>query len=168
VTLRAPNDALGLTANVAINDPALVMATSLTAIPAPAATVVAPGTKLAPRSVTVRVTPGGASSGSMLISVGDGTSTVNVCVPLVPPSVATVTVRFPDAALGSIVKVAVSAVAVATTTSLTDTPPPLTLTEVAPATNLVPVIATLTEVPCAPLAGTRLTSVGAGGLTANV
>jgi hypothetical protein len=153
---------------VAINELTLVTPTSLTAIPGPAATEVTPGTKFVPVSVTVSVVPGGASSGSMLISVGGGTSTVNVWVPLVPPAVATVTVRFPGAARGSIVKVAVSAVEVATTTSLTETPPPLTVTEVAPATKVVPVTATVMDVPRTPVDGVRLTSVGTGGLTVNV
>jgi hypothetical protein len=103
----------------------------------------------------------------MAINVGGEASTVNVRVPLVPPAVATATVRVPAAALGSMVKVAVSAVALVTTTLLADTPP-LTVTDVAPVTKLVPVIETLTDVPRTPLDGVRLTAVGAGGVTVSV
>ena len=69
---------------------------------------------------------------------------VKVCGPLVPPAVVTVTVRAPVAAAGSSTKLAVSDVLLPTTTLLTVTPAPLTVTVVAPTTKLVPVSVTAT------------------------
>ena len=101
----------------------------------------------------------------MLVSVGvpggSGTVTVKICAPLVPAAVVTVTVRGPSAAAGSITKLAVSDVALATMTLVTVTPPPLTVTVVAPATKLVPVSVTATVVPGSPRFGEMLVSVGA-------
>ena len=64
-------------------------------------------------------------------AVGDAALTVKVCAPLVPPAVVTVTVRAPAAAAGSSTKLAVSDVVLPTTTVLTVTPAPLTVTVVA-------------------------------------
>ena len=70
--------------------------------------------------------------------------TVNVCPPLVPPLVVTVTVRAPSVAPAAIAKSAVSDVALPTTILLIVTPLPLTATVVAPTTKFVPVSVTAT------------------------
>ena len=75
---------------------------------------------------------------------------MKVCAPLVPAAVVTVTVRAPVAAAGSSTKLAVSDVALPTTTLVTVTPPPPTFTVVAPTTKLVPVSVTATVVPRMP------------------
>ena len=68
-------------------------------------------------------------------------------MPLVPAAVVTVTERGPGAAAGSSTKLAVSDVLLPTTTLLTVTPPPETVTVVAPTMKLVPVSVTATVVP---------------------
>src|SRR4051794_41926802 len=75
----------------------------------------------------------------MAVSVGAGRLIVNVCGPLVPPTVVTVTVRGPTAAAASSTKSAVNDVLLFTTTLVTVTPLPLTFTMVPPTTKLVPV-----------------------------
>ena len=97
---------------------------------------------------------------------GSGTVTVKICAPLVPAAVVTVTLRGPSAAAGSSTKLAVSDVALPTTTLLTVTPLPLTATVVAPATKPVPVSVTATVVPRRPRFGETLISVGAPGVGA--
>ena len=84
---------------------------------------------------------------------------VKVCAPLVPPAVVTVTVRGP-VGTRSITKLAVSDVALPTTTLATVTPPGETATVVAPTTKLVPVSVTATMLPRAPRFGETLVSVG--------
>ena len=73
--------------------------------------------------------------------------TVKVCPPLVPPAVVTVTVWAPAVAAAAITMLAVSDVALLTTTLATVTPPLATVTVVAPTTKLVPVSVTATVVP---------------------
>lgn len=92
-------------------------------------------------------------------------TTVNVCAPLVPPAVVTVTLRAPVAAATSTVNVAVSEVPLVTLTLLTVTALPLTLTVVAPAWKFVPVRVMVCDPLCAPVLGERPVSVGADGLT---
>ena len=89
-------------------------------------------------------------------------TTENVCGALVPPAVVTVTLLWPIAAAESIVNVAVADAALATTTLLTATPPPLTVTLVEPTTKFVAASVTVTVAPCAPLAGEILLRVGEG------
>ena len=88
-----------------------------------------------------------------LVSVGApgaGRLIVKIRAPLVPMAVVTVTVRAPLAAVGSSTKLAVSDVLLPTTTLLTVTPLPPTVTVVAPTTKLVPVSVTATVVPRMP------------------
>ena len=85
-----------------------------------------------------------------VVEPGGGRLIVKVCAPLVPPAVVTVTVRGPAAAARSSTKLAVSDVLLPTTTLVTVTPPPATVTVVAPTTKLVPVSVTATVVPRIP------------------
>ena len=71
---------------------------------------------------------------------------MKVCVPLVPPTVVTVTVRSPSAALAPTAKLAVSDVPLETLTLLTVTSEPLTATVVPSAMKFVPVSVTETVV----------------------
>jgi hypothetical protein len=86
--------------------------------------------------------------------------TVNVCAPVVPAVVVTVTLRPPVAAPAATANVAVIDVALATVTLLAVTPLPLTAI-VAPATKFVPVNVTAPLVPAVIAAGPTLVSVGA-------
>ncbi len=99
--------------------------------------------------------------------VGAAADTVNVCAPLVPADVVTVTLRAVVAAALSMVNVAVIDVLLATVTPLTVTPEPLTAT-VAPLMKLVPVSVTPTAAPCVPAAGETLVNVGAAAFTVTV
>src|SRR5262245_12724046 len=84
---------------------------------------------------------------------------------LIPPDVATVTVRFPSGAFGAIVSVTVSDAALGTFTVLAVTPVPLTATRVDPGTvpKLVPVSVTCAVEPLVALAGEMDVSVGISG-----
>ena len=77
---------------------------------------------------------------------------MNETGPLVPAMVPTVTETVPIVAVGEMVSVAVIFVALTTDTFEAVTPAELVLT-VAPLTKLPPVNVTLTEPPCAPMAG---------------
>ena len=100
-----------------------------------------------------------------VVEPGDGRLIVKVWPPLVPPAVVTVTVRGPPAEASATTKAAVSDVLLLTTTLVTVTSLPLTVTVVAPTTKLVPVSVTATVVPRMPSFGETLVSVGGGGLT---
>ena len=153
VTFRAPTAAAASSVKLAVSDVALPTTTVLTVTPVPATvTVVAPTTKLVPVSVTATVAPWVPCAGAMAVRVGaaGGRPIVKVCPPLVPVTVVTVTVRGPSVAVGSSTKLAVSDVALPTTTLAIVTPPPATVTVVAPPTKLVPVSVTATVVPRMP------------------
>ena len=78
----------------------------------------------------------------------DGRVIVKLCGALVPPAVATVTVRAPPVELSASTKFAVSDVVLVTLTVLTArSVPPTIVTVVAPTMKLVPVSVTATVVP---------------------
>jgi hypothetical protein len=131
-------------------------------------TVVAPCTKFPPVTVNVTVVPVMADVALMLVIVGVGGLIVKVCAALAPPAVVTVIWRAPTSAAAAIPTLAVSDVALVTSTALTVTPLPLTVTVVASGTKFVPLSVALTVVPATPTFGLRLASVGAGGTTVNV
>jgi len=87
---------------------------------------------------------------------------VKLTAPVVPPGVVTVTLNVPTLALEPIANVAEICCALTTFTLLTVTPGLLTFT-VAPETKLVPVSATGTLTPGAPLFGLMEVSVGGAG-----
>ena len=137
-------------------------------MPLPAFTVVAPGTKPVPVSVTATVCPRPPLSGATLASVGGAGVTVNVWLSVVPPAVVTVSACAPSAASVAIVSVPVAVVVLVTLTPLTTIPVPATCTVVAPGTKSDPVSVTVTVVPWAPLAGLTPASAGADGSTVKV
>jgi hypothetical protein len=116
----------------------------------------APAIKPVPVKVTGTEVPWAPLEGLIELSVGTGGVTVNGCELLVPPAVVTLTT--PLLALPPMVKVAVIVVELPTTTLFTVMP--LGALTVAPAMNPVPVNATGTAVPCAPLEGLIEVSVG--------
>jgi hypothetical protein len=161
VTLRAVVAAAESIMNVAVKDVPLETLTVFPVTPVPLiVTVVAPMMKLVP----VKVTPGAAPTtpvfGETALRVGGAGRTVNVCEPLVPAAVVTVTPRAVVAAAGSIVNVAVKDVVVETLTAVPVTPVPLTVTVVAPEIKLVPVNVTVGEAPSAPEFGETELNVG--------
>jgi hypothetical protein len=81
---------------------------------------------------------------------GGGELTVNVCGPLAPWDVVTVTVWAPGTAAAVIPMSAVSDVVLVTMTLAAVTPPLATFTVVAPTMKLVPVSVTETVVPGPP------------------
>ena len=95
VTVRAPSVAPATITKLAVSDVVLVTTTLLiVTLPPLTFTVVAPTTKLVPVSVTATVVPTTPWLGTTVVSVGApgaGALTVNVCPPLVPPLVVTVT-----------------------------------------------------------------------------
>jgi hypothetical protein len=103
----------------------------------------------------------------MLLSVGAGGLTVNTTAEVVPPAVVMVTFAGPVAASAAMANVAVIWVLLATTTLLMVTPGFPILT-VAPEAKFVPVSVTGTVVPCTPLVGLILLSVGRGGRTVKI
>jgi hypothetical protein len=163
---RGPTVALAAIANV---DVALVAETTFTlliVIPPPNTFTAIPGANPVPASATLTLLPRPPTAGVRLINDGGPKFTVNATAPLVPPVVATVTLRAPTVELGAIPNVAVAVVGDATLTLLTVMPlPALT---VIPARNPVPVSVTLTLLPWAPAAGLTADNVGAGGITVNV
>jgi cobalamin synthase len=88
-----------------------------------------------------------------------GLITVNVTVLLAPAAVVTLTFRVVRPAVGLMLNVAVTMVALTTVRLLTVIPPPDTLMAVAPV-RFVPVRVTGTLVPLAPSLGTIVLSVG--------
>src|SRR5262245_52544973 len=128
--------------------------------------VVAPGTKLVPTTVTGTVVPCAPRFGVIDVMVGrpgPGTLIVKVCPPEVPPEVVTVTSRAPGVAVEARTKVAVIVVALTTSRLVTVMSMP-TLRVVSPTMKPVPVRVTGTEVPRMPLAGLIAVSVGAPGI----
>ena len=117
------------------------------------ATTVAPFTKFVPVSVTPTDEPRISEFGVMDVNVGPaGTVTVKVTALLVPDGVVTVTFLAPNVAVGEMVKVAVTVVALTAAKLVTVMPPPLTFTALAKV-RPVPVIVTGTTVPWLPLLG---------------
>jgi hypothetical protein len=149
--------------NAAVLEVVLVELTTLTVTPVPATdTVVAPFTKLVPVKVTLVVAAALPDTGLRDASVG-GPSTAKFTEPLVPPAVVTVTPRFPVAAAGSIVNVAVRVVALTGLIELTEIPPPETAIVGGTARKFPPVRVTLTVCPWPPLTGVTVESVGVAG-----
>jgi hypothetical protein len=85
-------------------------------------------------------------TGCVVIAGAAEAFTVNVCAPLVPAGVITVTLPAPGVAFAAIVKVAVIVVLFTTAKLLPDSPVPLYATA-APATKFVPVSVTGNAVP---------------------
>jgi hypothetical protein len=88
-----------------VRDVALATTMLLTVTPPPTATDVPLTMKLDPVSVAETVVPCTPVFGVTLASVGPVPVTVNVCGPVVPNPVVTVTFRAPIAALGATVSV---------------------------------------------------------------
>jgi len=140
---------------VAVMAVALVTATPLIVNPVAAgvATTVDPVTKFVPVSSTDIDVPRNSELGAIEVNVGaGGATTVNVPAFVVPAGVVTVTFLAPNVAFAAMVKVAVTVVALTSTTLLTVTPVPDTFTALVRA-KPVPVIVTGTTVPCAPVLG---------------
>lgn len=109
VTSRPPSAAPLPIVKSAVSDVALTTLTLLTVTSdPPTATVVPPAMKFVPVSVTATVFPCTPEAGLSAVSVGVCGLTVNVCVPLVPLAVVTLTVRSPMAASTATTKFAVN------------------------------------------------------------
>jgi hypothetical protein len=167
VTLLAPVAAVPEIVNVAVICVALVTVTALTVIPLFPGFTVAPATKFVPVRVTDTAVPCAPLFGLTVVSVGAAGLTVNGTPLLVPPPVVTVTLLVPVAAVPEIVNVAVICVVLTTVTALTVIPLLPEFTVLDPVTKFVPVNVTAAAVPCAPLFGLTVVSVGAGGFTVN-
>ena len=116
--------------------------------------------KLVPVSVTGTAVPRAPLLGATEVRVGAGRlTTVNVTVLLAPAAVVTLTFLVVRAAVGLMMNVAVTLVALETVRLLAVIPPPDTLMPVAPV-RFVPVRVTGTLVPLAPSLGTIVLSVG--------
>jgi hypothetical protein len=140
---------------VAVIVVALTTVTPLTVTPLAGAAMltVDPAMKLVPVRVTETAVPRRPALGAIEVSVGaGGATTVKVTGLVAPAGVVTVTFLAVSVAVGAIVKVAVTVVALTAVTPLTVMPPPDTVTAVAPVRS-VPVIVTGTMVPCAPVGG---------------
>ena len=157
--LAAPRVALLEIAKVAVSCVALATTTLLTVTPPVTLTAVLPETKLAPVKVTPTLVPTTPVTGLTEIRTGVGGRIVKITGDEVPPAVATVTLAAPRVAPLEIVNVAVSCVALTTTTLLTVTPP-VTLTVVLPETKLEPIRVTPTL--CAGHTLVRATEVSTG------
>ena len=150
--------------NVVVRLDELVTFTGPTLTPAPlTVTVVTPGTRFVPVSVTVTAVLTAPPVGVIASKVGGGGKIVKVSPLLKPPSVAIVTARSPRAAPESIVKAVVNVEELVTLTVPSTTPGPLTDTRVAPGTKFVPVSVKLTVVPVTPIAGDTELKVGRAG-----
>jgi len=149
VTFLAPSPAPAVIAQFALTVVAVdVMPVQVTPPPA-MATAVAP-VRLVPVSVTGTVVPRLPLTGEMEVNVGP--CTVNVTALVTPAGVVTVTFLAPVAAPVVMVKVAVTVVSFTALKALTVTPPPDTVTAVAPV-RPTPVMVTGTAVPRTPVLG---------------
>jgi hypothetical protein len=167
-TVRAPRVALAAITNVAVSVVPLGT-TFVTVTPVPLTATVAPATRFVPVSVTGTLALSAPNVGLIIVSVGDGGSTVNVWLPVVPLAVVTLTFCAPSVAVAATVNVAVIVVLLVTVVPETAIPTPAgTLMVLAPMTKFVPVSVTGTALPCTPLVGLIEVSVGGGGLTVNV
>jgi len=106
----------------------------------------------------------GFSAGEGAENVSVAPCTVNVMALLVPDPVVILTDLAPSEAPAEMVNVAVASVELMTLRALTLTPPPETVSEVAPVRS-VPVIVTGTDVPRSPTEGAIEVNVGAGRAT---
>lgn len=144
--------------NVAVMDVALTYVTPVIVKPvgfggAPSTRTVDVGWKFVPVRVTFIASPRNPEFGLMDVSVGAAAATtVNVMGPRVAVGVVTVTFLALSVAVGEITQLAVTEVAVAGAVIVQATPPPDTLTAVAPV-RPVPEIVTSTVVPRVPLLG---------------
>src|SRR5207244_7569852 len=106
-TSCSPSAASAAIVKLAVSEVALATRTSVIVMPAPAETLVPPGSesKLAPVNVTVALEPRTALAGVIAVSAGSGSGAarmVNVTAEVVPPPVVTVTSRAPKDAPGAI------------------------------------------------------------------
>lgn len=143
---------------VAVMDVALTYVTPVIVKPAgfggaPSTRTVDVGWKFVPVRVTFIASPRNPEFGLMDVSVGvAAATTVNVMGPRVAVGVVTVTFLALSVAVGEITQLAVTEVAVAAPVIVQATPPPDTLTAVAPV-RPVPEIVTTVVVPRTPLLG---------------
>jgi hypothetical protein len=159
LTFTLPRPAPVVLVIVAVIVVAFTRTTLLTETPAvvvvPFARVtVDPVTKFVPVRVTAADVPRASVLGVIEVSAGPpGATTVKVPAFVVPAGTVTVTFRAVSGAFGAMVKVAVTVVALTAAKLLIVIPvAELTLIAVAPVRPL-PVIVTLTTVPCAPVVG---------------
>src|SRR6202011_3502098 len=143
VTVLSPADAFVDIVNFAvISVPAASPITLLTVTPVPLTLSAEPVSAVPVRVTLTLLFPfAGSDVDAGLIAVkvgGGGARTVKVMVLLVPPEVATVTLRPPGAAVAAIAKFAVSCVLLTRVMPLTVTPPPATVTRL-PFVKWVPV-----------------------------
>ena len=149
VTFLAVSAATVVMVNVAVAVVELVTVTPLTVTPPPGtATVVSPGMKLVPVSVTGNVVPRTPVAGLIVANVGvEGIVTVKATELLMPPGAVTVTFLAVPAAPAAMVKVVVICVSLFTVMGPTVMPPPDTVTAVAPV-NPLPKMETGMAAPC--------------------
>src|SRR6202171_2238091 len=152
---------------VAVIDVPLTTVVLLTVMPVPLRPIVAPDAKFAPVIVTPPVCPCVPELGLTELSVGAPAFTVNVCVPLVPVELVTVTFWAPVGAFEAMVNVAVIDVLLTTAVLLPVMPVPLRPI-VAPDAKFVPVSVTGTVCPWVPELGLTELSVGAPPLSVDL
>jgi hypothetical protein len=169
--VRAPSAALEKMLMVAVIVVEFTTVTPVTVIPLVGAatfTVVPAAVKFMPLKVTGTLVPRKPEAGVIELSMGvPGTTTVNVTGVVVPAGEVTVTFLAVSAAVGEMVKVAVTVVSLTTAMPLTVMPPPDTLTAVAPV-RLMPVRVTDSLVPRAPVFGATEYRPAGGTRTVNV
>jgi hypothetical protein len=159
-----------LTRNVAVMLVELTTTTLLTVTAPPCTVTLAGLVKFVPVSVTVTVEPRRAAFGETEVSVGfptTGALTVNVCAPLFPLTVVTVTLWAPVPAVAAMVNVAVICDALTTTMLLAVTPVPPIAT-VAPDWKFEPFSVTATFIPCVPLFGVIELRTGTADATVTI
>ena len=120
--------------NDAVTAVPLDTATDVTVIPVPLTVTAVTPAMFVPLSVTGTVVPCVPEFGLIDDSVGALEVMLKPTVLLTPLAVVTLTFRLPVAAAGSMMKFAVTSVPLETTTELTVTPEPLTVSVVAPVT----------------------------------
>ena len=122
---RAPIDADGDMAKVAVADVVLWTLRSLTSIPGIPSTVVSPGTKYCPVNVTLALVPRATITGSIFVIWGMAGTTVKVTGDVVPPGVVSVISRAPSSALDATVISAVAETELVVLTPVSVTPDPV-------------------------------------------
>src|ERR1700682_2335916 len=167
VTFWGPVEAFEAMVNVAVIDLPLTTGVLLTVMPVPLRPIVAPDAKFVPVSVTATAAPWMPLFGAIEVSVGAPAFTVNVCVPLVPVELVTVTFWAPVGAFEAMVNAAVMDVLLTTVVLLTVMSVPLRPI-VAPDAKFVPVSVTATAAPWMPLLGLTELSVGAPALSVDL
>jgi hypothetical protein len=165
VTVSAPVAALAAIWNVAVICVALTTTTLLTVTPLPLTFTVEPAPKFVPVSVTGTLVPCTPLVGLIEVSVG-ALPMVKVVGVVVPPSVVTVTFWCPGAAVAAMLNVAVTCVALTTTTLLTVMfGCPLITTSLS---RFVPTSVTGTAFPGIPVFGVIEVTVGPAGVPATI